>query len=63
MSQCDNTLFFVIIRSILFISVLGLGLGWVHVFFAYVSIFKSLYNYYSFILFVCKKLQFCFKTF
>ena len=58
MSQCDSSLFFLIVRSLFFISSLGFGIGLVHVFFFMVSAHKLLFSFFGKVTKLENKLQF-----
>ena len=57
MSQSDNSLFFILIRSLFFITTLGFGICLVHLFYQNVSGIKIVYNFFGKIISVKKKLS------
>ena len=58
MSQCDTSLFVLVIRGLFFISAFGFGIAFFHFFFFFVSTHKLFLNYLAKVVKLEKKLQF-----
>lgn len=57
MSQSDNSLFFILVRSLFFITAFGFGTCLVHLFYQSVSEMKLRYNYLTKVTRICKILS------
>ena len=62
MSQSDNSIFFILICSLFFITAVGFGFCLVHLFYHSISSIKIVYNFFGKVVKIEKKLSFFIKN-